>query len=389
MLKRFFAGLLLALVLVVAAHAQEKTGVGTIEGRVLNGTDESILYAGQEVLLMVFSKGVRTQQRKATTDGKGNFRFTGLPVNPKLLYIITANYNNVLYVSERIKLVDSRKANYILTVYETTDSDKDIAIESHHLIVELEPGGYRIVEMLTLNNKGNRTVVSSERSDEQRAFPLFFPLPRGYRDLKIMERIPSNRIEEKPDGFYVQKHLLPGQSQMNYTYQLPELPLPLKWSKKVKYPTKNLSVFYGGFNADISSNKLKNMGVMKFGDRDYLFLKGEKLPANSSFSIFLRSSIGGTAWVAQNQALLTVIFIAGLCVVLGTFIVLRRMRQKPGEVEAVSADDSAEQRNELIESIASLDERFEAGEISRKAYERERGEKKVQLLEIIRLMGNK
>lgn len=390
MFKRFFAGLLLAFVLVVAAtHAQEKAGVGTIEGRVMNGTDESILYAGQEVLLMVFSKGVRAQQRKATTDGKGNFKFTGLPLDPKLLYIITANHNNVLYVSERIKLVDSRTVNYILTVYETTDSDEDIAIESHHLVVDLEPEGYRIIEMVTLNNSGNRTVVGSERGGEQGVFPLFFPLPRGYGDLQITEMIPSQFVHERPDGFYVQKHLLPGQSQMNFTYQLPALPLPLKWNKKVKYPTKNLSVFYGGFNADVSSNKLTKMGVMKFGDRDYQFLKGEKLTSNSSFSIFLRSSIGGTAWVAQNQALLAVIFIAGLCAVLGTFIVLKGMRQKPVEVGAVTADDITEQRNELIESIASLDERFEAGDISRKAYERERSEKKIQLLEIVRLMENK
>ncbi len=384
--KYFLTALLMAAVF-APAGAQETSSAGVIKGVVVNGTDGSVIYAGQEVKLMMFAKGGNLVQKVVKTDDKGDFIFTDLPIDPNLIYMVTANYHDVLYHAGRISLKDSNEVEAKLTVYETTESDENISIESEHIIVErAEGGGITFIEIVSMVNTGNQTYVSHTSDDKKKAFTLSFPLPQGYTRLKLMDMISPQFIKQEDDGFSIARSLLPGKSQISFTYQLPATLLPLKWNRRVIYPTAKINLLYGDPNARIDSKELTDMGLMEFGNQKYLLLQGDGFPRGSSLTITIGGETRTMDWVRYNQGLLVIIFMVALGAVLGVFMVLRKTKPPAEEVRAYSTSDIEEQRSELIEYIAGLDDRFKAGELSRREYEKDRQEKKAHLVQIVRMI---
>lgn len=386
-MKKTFMSLLLIMVVMALAYAGSVSAAGiTIKGRVVNGTDSNKIYSGQDVQLLIFTKGGSMERKKVITDAEGAFHFFEVTVKPESVYMVTTTYSNVLYHSGRIALGEAKEVEAPLTVYETTPTGEAIYIDSEHIIIEREADAFRVTEMLSLTNRGNRTYVGQASGDKAEPYSLSFPLPEGYKGLKIMEMIPPQFIQQKPDGFSIVKHVVPGTYQFGFSYQLAGAPLPIRWDKKIVYPTKSLSVLHGDPTTNVTSKKGTDMGTVKIGDREYLLLKGEELSAGASFPITIRSGAGVANWVRQKEWLLMVVFIIGLGAVVGIFLVIKSARRKSERGEASSRGTTEEQRSELVKYIAALDDRFQAGQVSPEEYEKERGEKKAQLLEIARIM---
>jgi uncharacterized membrane protein len=386
-LINLWTGLMIALALAGVPHAWGDSDTGVIEGKVVNGTDGDIGYENQKVQLLIFSKTRDDMERRETTTAaSGAYRFTGLPLGADYVFMVGTEYQNVFYHSDRISLESENESRSVLTVYETTTSDSEISVKSKHLIIDPEAEGYRITEIITINNKGNRTYIGSTEGEGQEGETLFFQLPEGYKEFQFMQMVPQGFIKQKADGFAISEPVLPGTTQTNFTYLLPVF--PRRWERAVKFPTENINLLNGDPMLRLTSDVLIDKGPVTFGDKKYSVLAAKDLSAGSSFSLSFKSGkpklTGGP--LARNQGLYALIFIIGLGAVLAVFLVLRKGNTAVSDGEPLPIEGAERHKEELIDYIAALDKRFEEGEISEQDYQRERREKKAQLLEVARLI---
>ncbi|MGB9301518.1 MAG: hypothetical protein WCD51_13130, partial [Anaerolineae bacterium] len=124
---------LLWLVTTPAVLAQ---GEGIIEGQVANGTagapPESV--AGLEVTLYEVADGAAELMATTTSDGDGWFRFEGLATEPDRSYRFQLEYEGIVYGAVSGFPADDTLLRVAATVYETTASDSNIAVDRHHVI---------------------------------------------------------------------------------------------------------------------------------------------------------------------------------------------------------------------------------------------------------------
>jgi hypothetical protein len=151
-----FSPILIWFLLLPAAYPQAK---GVVEGRLINGTDPSIIAQNVELEVLGMSSGMRVI-RTAMTDSSGRFRIEGVPENQELL--VRANYKGANYHNP-INLPLAGKASVEIEVFEPTDSMKDILAEGAQIAFQMEGDRLKAVEAVQFNNKTNppRTFVGT------------------------------------------------------------------------------------------------------------------------------------------------------------------------------------------------------------------------------------
>ncbi|MGD0098957.1 MAG: hypothetical protein ABSC60_01270 [Acidobacteriota bacterium] len=128
-----------------AAYSQQK---GIAEGRLIDLTDPAIILRGVELEVIELGGGMSII-KSATTDASGKFRIERLPEDQKLM--IRADYKGASYHGQLT--FSAGKASLELGVYEPTTSMKDINVEADHMAFEVVGDQLRSLETVTFNNK--------------------------------------------------------------------------------------------------------------------------------------------------------------------------------------------------------------------------------------------
>ncbi len=154
---RVFPAFALLLLSVPWSNAQ---GNGVVEGKLINGTDPSIVARGVDLDIVGLGGGMRIL-KSVTTDLAGKFRAEGLPTDIPVL--IRANYKSVNY-NERVNFDAAGKAAVAITVYETTTSMAGIRTQDVRLGIQLNGDQLGVLENWSFNNgsKPPRTYMNME-----------------------------------------------------------------------------------------------------------------------------------------------------------------------------------------------------------------------------------
>jgi hypothetical protein len=128
-----------------AAYAQQK---GIVEGRVINGTDPSIIPRSVELDLVELGAGMNIV-KTTTTDSSGRFRIEGLPESGRLM--IRAIYKDVNYHSQ-FNIDASGRAAVEIEVFEPTTSLEGIKVESAGIAFQIVGDQLHSLETVTLKN---------------------------------------------------------------------------------------------------------------------------------------------------------------------------------------------------------------------------------------------
>ena len=149
--------ILLLFLVLPAAYAQQK---GVAEGRVVNGTDPSIIVRSVELDIVELDAGMRIV-KTATTDSSGRFRVEGLPESGRLM--IRVSYKDVNYHRQFNPGANGRSTVEI-EVYEPTTSMKDIEAGESRMAFQMAGDQLRSLESVTFNNKTKppRTFMNPE-----------------------------------------------------------------------------------------------------------------------------------------------------------------------------------------------------------------------------------
>ena len=355
----------------------QAAATGSIQGRVLNGTNDGSAASGVAVTLHGLGPEGALTTVKATTDASGAFSFPELTLGESYVYRVAATYLDVAYTSGEVRLTAESPANEVeLKVYELTNSDAAILARMDHLIIDVDPEARLVwvLEYLKLENTGNKTFVGSEGAAPADPRPtLRFSLQPDVTQISIMEGLDAAQAIEWEGGFADTSPVPPGSRDVTISYSIPYTAKNLTLRKTVVYPTEKTAVLLPG-SLKARSDALPNVRNETIEDVTYVVLSGDRIGPNSVVEIRLEGLpfSGGSSGPSR-------VLIGAAAVAMAVALVVAALYTRRRLAPAPAAVAGTDERAALVATLAELDETFEEGKIGQEEYQRLRDAAKSRL----------
>ena len=379
-------------------------GSGVISGTVTNGTTGQPL-PNAVVELGIFDQASLLEQRTATTDAAGLYRFTELPTDAALSFAARVEYPaGTPYGTDNVSFEAGRTAiDLPVAVYETTNDPSGVRAERVHFIIEFDataPGQAQVAELMVFSLDGNRAYGGDGSG------VLSFQLPAGAMGLTINDEEASGRFEATANGFVDRLALTPGQNvrQILYRYTLPYTGDRLDFKRTLSYATGNINALINDIGQQVTSPQLADQGKRDAMGASYFTLLGQELAAGQEIVISITGlaavgtagaggttgAMGTTTGAAPTNRGLIFGLIGGAAAIAAALVVLA-VRRSSTQAAPAGAPAGAPARGDasdaLIDALAELDRAHEAGELADAAYRDRRLRLKAQLRDLLSKEG--
>jgi hypothetical protein len=382
-------GLLLLLSLAVPAQAQEG---GMLEGQVVNGTAGGPdVGAGVAITLHVLRGTTEVDTLETTTDADGRFYFEGLDTDPTLAFWVEAVYLDVSYSNAEVVQFASDQGVLELTVavYETTEDDSTVVLDSVHIIAQSFGQVLRITEIHLFGNNGDRTYVGRVDDNGQRT-TVYIPLPESAVGLAFELEPSQDRFVDLQGGVMDTEPVppAPNASQVVFSYHLMVTADSIPLERRFAYPVSSLSALIAQPGLMLDADQMQSMGTEFFEDQQYEFFTSPGLAADTPLTLELlpvpgagtQGDSSASASLAGlpsrgNQELLRWFgyVLAGLAVLGAVIYTLTTAPSRPVRTPALKLTENAKARK-LLAGLADLEDAYEAGQVDEATYERQRAE---------------
>jgi hypothetical protein len=357
-----------------------------LSGTVTNGTAGEGAPVNLQVTLQFQAESDEVIERVTLTEAGGAFNFVNLPPQGNLGYVVSATYLEVEYTNRRLgePLVEPLG----VTIYELTNDftvlyllDDTLALTS----ADKKTRQIEVLEAVKLRNNSDRTFQTDVQTDGPMNL-LRFTLPAGATDLDVETSLPGGHILQVNLGFALTTPIPPGEHDILYVYRAPYDGSSLEYEPHFPMGVESYRVMLPDGLARAESMGMQLADSATIGDRTFVMLESENVEVGGRVNFTMTglpqpSLMQRAEKVAKSDGFQRGVLpgLAGLVFVglVGFTLVRRRRASVAGEDGFEGVDD---EHDDLILAIATLDERFESGDIEEEAYNQQRAE----LLEQIR-----
>ena len=359
--------------------------LGTVSGRVTNGTAGGAVPADLPVSLIVSNQGTQIAQQQANAGADGSFTFADVPVVAGADYIVATAYRERLFTSDFVVGDTAVTAmDMPLTIYELTEDAAVISIKDVVAQVSAVGATLEVRQVFRFKNTSDRLFTSGNDLGGGRYAALVIALPPG---AQIVGFDDPNRylLAEQDFAFVDTAPVFPGDDHLAVVvYILPydgsvaliEQPLnyPLDGQVRLLMYPENLSV---------TSEQLPSIGQQVVGERTYA---GYGATLQLGIGAVIGYQVSGAAApgvVAVNTTdrgaglLPALLVIVGGAALLSGLILLLRGRRAP------SPGDKQPLIDALVRQIAELDDAHSAGQLNHDLWHRQRAQLKTRLAELL------
>ena len=355
----------------------------TITGKVINGTEGASPPEDIPVLLLVTgadSRLIATDQTSTETDGR--FEFQQVPVADDGVYAFSVDYAGVFYGAS-LGLGDL-SAEIALTVYETTQDVTVVRVTNQVMVIgDIDEKNKTIsaIEFVRLTNTSDRTLLPDLNNMGQLSF-LRFALPPLAEDLDVGSDMPGGRIIFIGTGFALTSPVLPGEHFVDFSFRFPYQGEEISYRQslpqgadvyRVMVPLR-LSTIGVSPLQPVTSVEQEGTSYRAWEGYDYkpgqgLSLRITGLPQPSLGARLEKSITDGTFWkIAIPIAMGAVL---AFLLLLGTLKPRLRAENALGPTLG-GQDRPPADREATIREIATLDERFQLGDVVEADYQAQR-----------------
>jgi 5-hydroxyisourate hydrolase-like protein (transthyretin family) len=376
---------LLLLLFPPGASFAEELPPGKIKGSVLNKTLNGTRVKDLEIILYQYKENKGAEVARTKTDPNGSFLFQGLNRDKQISYYASAKYKEVDYFSEMTHFLKKKELSFDLSVYETTDQDKDIHIKMHHILLETDNNTkdtFVVREIMIVENQGNKTYTGSKEVQPGKKETLRISLPKNAKNIQSMLPLAVNPW----DGFSTVTAFSPGTKRIIFSYTIKPGSADYKFEKNLYFKTDSFNFIFPKNGIQVKSDQLIYKGPTPNSDQRFSYLAGKDMTGKSK--VVIRLSLPSTdnlfKWVIAGPVM----------VLVGTGFVLflikgRKHRAQKGDdpAQKPSQITMAEQRQKILQSMAELDKQHDAGQIDSDKYESQRRilmEKAVEITKILK-----
>ncbi len=375
--------LALALLLGAALPAYADPNDGSVSGQLVNKTAGGSSPVGTTVMLIAFGRKEQKPLVQKTTqvDADGHYAFSGLDRDANVAYITLARYQNVNYPADQpFLLTDTQTQQADIAIYESTNADDAIQLERLNLLMlGADQGMAQFMEMGALVNNGDRTFVTANPQDQQLARAVKLALPNGALGVQMETGLSPEEVLPGAARVQITTPITPGRHEFALSFQLPYNGSNADVTMQLPYPTASYSVYVPDKGLKVDGAALTPNGSAQMGGQSYALYSTTNVAKATLIGAQI-SGLGGGSAAGPNQ--LALISLGVVLFVLGSGVILFGSRLRPAAAPQRSAADAEHERLELIVRLASLDERFAAGEVSQAEYEAERDRGKQRLREL-------
>jgi hypothetical protein len=392
-------GLLALLVLAGPVQAQD---AGILSGRVANGTAGGPeVGRGVSVLLHVFLGEAEIETLETTTDAGGGFRFEGLDTNTAIEYWPEVVYLGVSYGPDEPSQFGAGQTELeaTLTVFETTDDDSALVVDSVHIIAESFGEVLRISEIQLYGNTGDRTFVGTTAGERRSTVTI--PLPENAVGVAFQEDASDQRLVEAEGQLIDSEPVPPGQetSLVFFSYHLMVTGDSVPLERTFVYPVTVLNVLVAQPGLTLESEQLQSRGMELFQSRQYEFYTGQGFGPDEPLQVELLPVAGETGGQAMpgvseggsasatvpvtggSQGTLLWIGVVLAFLFAAAALVYPSLARRPTRASAAAQAAAPAARltsdpeaRRLLAELADLEDAREAGDLEDAAYEQRRAE---------------
>lgn len=265
--------LLTAFCLLLTAGRAEAQGLGSIEGQVTNATAGATAAGALQVELGINRGGRSLETRTQTTSGDGRFRFEGLETGSDFGYVLSILYQEVVYQSDELRFApgEERKSTS-LKVFETTRSDPGVAISRGLIAVQdIDRLNQTVLlfEIVTMQNPSDRTFLPESEGGGRPLNLVRFSLPLGAAALHPQLGVEAASVLQVDRGFATSSPLLPGESEMGFTYRVPYAGGRYDFSRSAVYQQEELRILVPRDGMGVEGSGIEMAGDVNFGSRGF------------------------------------------------------------------------------------------------------------------------
>ena len=359
---------------------------GTVTGHLVNKSAAGGSPGGATVLLVAFGRKEQAPVGQLTTqaDADGRYVFSNVDRDANLVYITVARYQNVNYPADQPFQLsgDTTTHQSDISVFETTTSDDGIQIQRLNLLlVGADQGFLQFMQMGTLVNTSDRTFVTANPQDQSLARGLRFALPRGAVNTQMQSGFNNQDVVPDVGGIQVTSPVDPGPHDFALSFQLPYQGSSADLSLQLPYTTGTFSVYLPDQGPRLGPTDLAAGQPQQLGNQQYTPFVASNL-AKSTIVPLQLTGLNSRGGLGPNQ--LALVSLGVVLLVLGGGVLLYSLRRpaRRGAAVGVGSDALEQERLQLLVRLATLDDRYAAGQISARAYEAERARGKRRLVEL-------
>ncbi|NQS91998.1 MAG: hypothetical protein HQ574_06270 [Chloroflexi bacterium] len=365
----------------------ESTEAGVVRVTVQDQTGGMLLESGLEVLLEGYDQFELIFQDSQLITTAELVQFSDVPFTSGRVFFASISYGGAVYRSE---IFESEKGTTDLdlqvVIYETTTDDSGLFIDRVHVLLDfLQPEQIDVVEIYILSNLGNETIVAEVPGETS----VVFPLPAEAIAIEFDDGVLGQRYLKTEDGFGDTISIPPGSGvyQVLVYYTLPYQRSRLVFEQEMKYPVGAVVVMTPAGDITVKGSSLEDMGVQSIPSGAVQVYSGSGLAKSEKLNFSVSGKLGNEISqepkpqeTSQGFFSRTVILIMGavglLLLVSGLWLFIQNSRKDRHDEGDPGPGQS---REEILDSLVALEDLFQDGEISEKAFQQKRKRLKKKL----------
>ena len=378
-------------VMLTPASAQETVSV---TGRVVNGTGGATVAPGLPVLLHSFGQSAGSlTSTETTTDESGGFRFDNVTVLPEGGYAVTTDYAGMRYSA--FLNPDNLATPVELMIYETTQDISVVQVGRQALVItNINEKDQEItaVEFLTLSNRSDRTLLPDLSNTRPGQFSfLRFSLPPKAKGLDVQSDLVGGETIPIGAGFAFTAPVPPGQHSINFSFSFPYDGHAVSYRQSLLQGAQVYQVLVPERLSGIQVPSLESMPPIDVNGSTYQVWEGQDFDPGQGLMVELanlpqpslpvrlgKAVSSGTFWQTAIPATLGAALAA---VLLYAGFKSPRMAAVPTGVSPASTSGDPARREAVVRALATLDERFQQGQVPEAEYRSRREQLKSRVLE--------
>ena len=344
------------------------------------------------IMLIRFNSAGEVQRTPGQTNALGQFTFENLETSKEFEYFVGIRYAGQLYSSAPIRLAGVQHRTGVLvqvvapskpTTAETIEPPPFL-ITNHLVVFGLREHDLEVKEVVRVLRRQAEPRGGTSTTPIPTQDTLFLPLPYGYKNFAGIQGLIPEHMRLLPSGLHFVVPPGSDEYQLVYTYSLPLQTEVSTILIERTLPTTVLDLLVEDAHLFAASD-LQSMESYSIGSHTFWHFRGVNLAidARSWLQITRRNA---PAPLLQVGAYVIVVGLPLLAIGLSLYEVWRRHAQRElhgaetsGQVAAL---DMA--RVHLLQTIAHLDDQYQAGIIATSIYKPRRDECKKQLLDLVK-----
>jgi uncharacterized membrane protein len=349
----------------------------TVSGTVTNASDGAL----PEGMMATLHIDTATQEIGVQTvplQPDGSYTFSDIAMMPETALLVSVDYYGVTYSSKMAVYGDvTTQYNLPVTIYEATTDMNALRLDQVHIFFDFSTeGAVQVVEVYVIRNPGSQAVTISYADQ---TLP-FIQLPADAQNIGFQLTQDSASLNPATDGFAI----MPGPDKQYGFVAHFDFPYDrqLELIQPFLLPTASLTVFTPE-GVKVGSDRLTDGGTSDLQGTMYHLYTAENLAVSESLSLTISGSPKSGSSGGVSTQTNVVIGMGALGIILigaGVYLYLRDRNRKYEDDETEHLPDDPDS---LADAIITLEEQYEAGDISKEDYEKRRTELKERLKEIL------